>query len=291
MKITHMSDIAGLIKEKRKQIKLNQTELAHKIGMTRQWVASVEAGKESIAAGALLKLLDALNMPLLTSEERVSQINTFSRFFAEGVAQKIAESQHSLKVGEGELREAAVLFVDLKGFTRITKDANPNDIMVLLGEYQAIVVKAVGQYNGDIDKFLGDGIMVSFGAATANTTYAADAISCAEEISEELEKWCLRREAQHKLAPEAGIGIAVGDVIFGAVGNESRMEFTLIGEAVNLAAKLEKHTRKEKADIITTRKMLDVARRQGYAPKAEPKIIPQVMLRGMPDLLDLVVLR
>lgn len=291
MKVSTISDIATLIKQKRKTLKLNQTELAQRVGMTRQWIASVERGKETVSAGMLLKLLDNLEIPLITSEQRVSQINTFSRFFAEGVAKKIADAKGNLRVGEGQAREAAILFIDLKGFTHLTKSSTPNDILKMLGEYQTIVVKAVTQYEGDIDKFLGDGIMVSFGATTTNNSFAADALTCAEHIAGKLYMWRDKRAKQDMLAPEIGIGIAVGKVIFGAVGNENRMELTVIGEAVNLAAKLEKHTRKEKADIITTRKTLDLAHSQGYVHRAHPQVIPQVMLRGMTDPLDLVVLR
>lgn len=290
MKIASMSDLGRLAKEKRKTLGLNQTELGVRLGMTRQWVASVEAGKETVAVGALLKLCEALDIPLLTSEQRVSQINTFSRFFAEGVAKKIADSHNKIKIGEGEAREAAVLFVDLKSFTHLTKQAAPNEVLQLLGEYQTIVVKAVTNHDGDIDKFLGDGIMVSFGAATGNSTYAREALSCAEEIVTELDKWRRRRDALGMIAPEVGIGIAVGEVIFGAVGNDARMEFTVIGEAVNLASKLEKHTRKEKADIITTRKTFDLGAAQGYVPSGVPEIISKVVLRGMVDPLDLVIL-
>lgn len=289
MKISSMSDIASLVKDKRRALHLNQTQLAEKLGMTRQWVASVESGKETVAAGALLKLCECLEIPLLTSEKRESQINTFSRFFAEGVAKKIAERPNAIKTGEGESREAAVLFTDLKGFTKLTKKASPNEVMSLLGEYQTIVVKAASLYEGDIDKFLGDGIMISFGATTPHHNFAAIALGCAHRIAEDLREWSTSRSRKGLIAPEVGIGIAVGDVIFGAVGNDKRMEFTVIGEAVNLAAKLEKHTRKEKADIITTRKTLDLACAQGYVRPLNTVIVPQIVLRGMSDPLDLVV--
>lgn len=213
----------------------------------------------------------------------------FSRFFAEGVAQKINDSKMLLKVGEGEIRESAILFIDLKGFTKLTQELPPNQIMSLLGDYQTRMVKVIYAHGGDIDKFLGDGIMASFGAVTTTKTYASDALKTVDDLLIEVENWKKDRASKGQICPNIGIGLAVGPVIFGAVGNQQRMEFTLIGDAVNLAAKLEKHTRKQESCFITTRKTLDLAIQQGYEDKTERKILEKEMIRGFQSPIDLII--
>ena len=218
-----------------------------------------------------------------------TKFQSFSRFFAEGVAQKIKDSKTPLKVGEGEIRESAVLFIDLKGFTKLTQELPPNQIMSLLGDYQTRMVKVIYAHNGDIDKFLGDGIMASFGAVTITKTYASDALKAVDDLLIEVENWKKDRLSKGQICPNIGIGLAVGPVIFGAVGNQQRMEFTLIGDAVNLAAKLEKHTRKQESCFITTRKTLDLAIQQGYEDKTIRKILEKEMIRGFEQPIDLIL--
>lgn len=225
----------------------------------------------------------------ITRLDEQTRFQFFSRFFAEGVAQKIKDSKASLKTGEGEIRESAVLFIDLKGFTKLTQELPPNQIMSLLGEYQSRMLKVIYAHGGDIDKFLGDGIMASFGAVTITKTFASDALKTVDDLLIEVENWKKDRLSKGQICPNIGIGLAVGSVIFGAVGDTQRMEFTLIGDAVNLAAKLEKHTRKQEACFITTRKTLDLAILQGYEDKATRKILEKEMIRGFEQPIDLIV--
>ena len=217
-------------------------------------------------------------------------VSDLSRFFAPEVARQIAASDSAVRPGQGELREAAILYVDLRGFTNLARHLPPDAVMTLLAEYQSRMVPVIQRHGGSIDKFLGDGIMATFGAAMTTESYAADAMRAAGALLDELDGWNRERAAAGAPAIRMGVGIAVGPVVFGAVGDDTRLEFTVIGDAVNLAAKLEKHTKVENARALTTTAALAHARAQGYAPAAAPEILRGRDVESIDEALDLVVL-
>ncbi len=213
-----------------------------------------------------------------------------SRFFAPEVARQITGSEHAVRAGQGELRDAAILYLDIRGFTPLAHRMPADDVMALLAEYQARMVPIIQRHGGSIDKFLGDGIMATFGAAMKTTTYAADALRAAGDLVESAEAWALERASAGAVAVRVGVGIAVGPVVFGAVGDSTRLEFTVIGDAVNLAAKLEKHTKVEAVRALATAAALQRAREQGYTPPAGLEIRTGRAIEGVADAHDLVVL-
>jgi adenylate cyclase len=212
------------------------------------------------------------------------------RFFAPDIALRITGAHERVRPGEGEIRDAATLFVDMRGFTQFTSSLPPNTLIALLAEYQARLVPVIQRHGGSIDKFLGDGIMASFGAARPSAAYAADALHAVDDLLAEVEAWRSAREADGRAAPRVGAAVAVGPVLFGAVGDETRLEYTVIGEAVNLAAKLEKHTKAAHVRALTTAEAFALARAQGYAPTPDKVSLPRQSVAGVADSVDLVVL-
>jgi adenylate cyclase len=212
------------------------------------------------------------------------------RFFDADVAKTITSADESVRPGQGVRRDAAAMFVDLRGFTTIGKDLSADELVQLLAEYQSRLVPVIQRNGGSIDKFLGDGILASFGAARASNTYAADAFRAADALLAEAELWRREREAAGKPAPRVGCAIATGPILFGAVGDETRLEYTVIGESVNLAAKLEKHTKVERVAALATREAHDVACHQGYAPSPSKEIRSTRTVAGVSDPIDLAVI-
>ena len=213
-----------------------------------------------------------------------------SRFMASGVAQKITRADVSIVPGQAELRSAVALFVDLREFTMLARQLAPSVVMELLGEYQKRVIPVVQQHDGSIDKFLGDGILASFGAVAPNETYAADALRAADAIVDELRAWRAARLEAGIVAPRIGIALASGVVLFGAVGDETRLEYTIIGDAVNVAAKLEKHTKVEQVMALTDSVTFELARSQGYDPQKQNEHRRGRHVEGIGYPMDLVVL-
>jgi adenylate cyclase len=186
-----------------------------------------------------------------------------ARFVPEEVAEAINGLDSELKPGQGEIRQATAMFIDLRKFTILTKELPPCDIIVLLSEFQSRVVPLVQEHGGSIDKFLGDGILASFGAVKRSETHAADAMRALAAIQADLAAWTRSRLPTDTPVPEFSAGLASGDVLFGVVGTQSRIEYTIIGRAVNRAAKLEKHTRVENVAAIVDQTTFDLAVSQG----------------------------
>ncbi len=213
-----------------------------------------------------------------------------SRFLDPEVAERIRRSEMVIAPGEGELRDAAILTTDLRGFTQLSMAMEPDAVMRLLQEYQARVCPAILAAGGSIDKFLGDGILSSFGAARPGATYAADALRAADAVLASVGSWNAERAAAGLPAVRVGLAIASGRVIFGAVGDGDRLEYTVIGDAVNLAAKLEKHTKEEGVRALVDGATYDLAVSQGYVAPVPGERRAQRAVAGVAAPLDLVIL-
>ncbi|MBV8185760.1 MAG: adenylate/guanylate cyclase domain-containing protein [Alphaproteobacteria bacterium] len=213
-----------------------------------------------------------------------------ARFFDPGVAARIRSAAMSIRAGEGELRDVAILMVDLRGFTRLSTELAPDAVMKLLQEYQARVCPLIAQHGGSIDKFLGDGILASFGAVLPSATPAADALRAADAVLQEADRWSEERRGAGLAPLSIGLAAASGRVVFGAVGDRERLEFTVIGDAVNFAAKLEKHNKEERTRALADGATYARAEAQGYVPPAERPRRPRRKVGGVADLVDIVVL-
>lgn len=213
-----------------------------------------------------------------------------SRFFDPGVAARIRGAALSIKAGEGELRDVAILTVDLRGFTRLSTELRPDEVMTLLQDYQSRICPLVTAHGGSIDKFLGDGILASFGAVAPSPTAAADALRAADAAIESADRWAAERNSAGLRPLAIGLAVASGRVVFGAVGDGERLEFTVIGDAVNFAAKLEKHNKEEGTRAITDAGTFALAQRQGYFAPAPRERRDGRRIGGVPELVDIVVL-
>jgi adenylate cyclase len=213
-----------------------------------------------------------------------------SRFFAPEVAGRIRASEAAIEPGEAEVREAAIVMVDLRGFTPLSHQLPPRAVMAMLSDYQSRVAAALDRHGGSIDKFMGDGILASFGAVRPSPTFAADSLRAVEAVLEAAEAWLLERRAAGLPAPAVGVAAASGRVMFGAIGDASRLDYTIIGEPVNLACKLEKHTKAEGVRALCQEETWRTACGQGYAPRAAHAPLRARQVEGVTGRLDLVVL-
>ena len=162
---------------------------------------------------------------------------SFERFFAPSVAAAIASAPERAALGGARL-PVAVLFGDIRGFTRLAESAGPEEIAALLGEYYAAMIDAVFDHQGTLDKFTGDGIMAVWGAPLPLDDAADLALSAARAMRSELAAQNDRRRGAGKPPIEAGFGLSYGTVFAGNIGSERRLEYTVVGDPVNLAARL-----------------------------------------------------
>jgi len=213
-----------------------------------------------------------------------------SRFFSPEIADQITASEEAVSAGSGEARDAAILFCDIRGFTNFSHTHQPNEVIAMLADYQRQIVPILQKHGGTIDKFMGDGIMVTFGAALPTETFAADALRAVDDLMQGADDWNAGRKAAGEPELRVGAAVASGRLIFGAVGDESRLEYTVIGDAVNLAAKLEKATKDQKVRAHTTGETYDTAVAQGYTPPDTKDRRTAQSVDGVDEPVDLVVL-
>ena len=227
---------------------------------------------------------------LVRSVAESTAARDLSRFFSPEIARQITAAEQEVAVGEGQLREAAILMVDIRGFTRLASVIKPDELICLLADYQSLLIPIIQRNGGSIDKFLGDGIMATFGAAVTSDQFAADAVKTVDEIMTAANSWAAELQAANRPLLKIGAAIATGKIVFGAVGDATRMEYTVIGDAVNLAAKLEKHTKSEGVDALCTAAAFETAQQQGYRPPHELEKRFGRDVKGVEKPIDIVIL-
>ncbi len=163
--------------------------------------------------------------------------SNFERFFTPQLAKRIAESSETIRLG-GDKRQVAVLFTDIRGFTAMAESMRPDDMASLLTEYLTQMVDCVFRYEGTLDKFIGDSVMAQWGAPIGGPDDADKAMSAAIDMMHELDKLNARWQTEGRPQLQHGIGLNFGEAFAGNIGSERRLEFTVIGDTVNTAARL-----------------------------------------------------
>lgn len=245
-----------------------------------------------LAVTAILALaLRRARALLVSSVVEQAAASQLARFFAPEIAQRIRSRASNPAARQSVRRDVAILMADLRGFTGLSSRLTPTELIALLCDYQAHLVPVIRRHGGSIDKYLGDGILASFGAVVPNGTYAADLCRAIDELAGAAVAWQTERAAQGLEAAPVVLAGATGEVIFGTIGEETRLEYTVIGEVVNLVAKLEKHTKHENARALATREAFTLAVTQGYRPSGTAEIHSSRRIDGVARPLDLVVWR
>lgn len=242
-----------------------------------------------LVTGILALALKRAHNLLVRSVTEQTAAQDLSRFFDESVATQITGSVEQISAGQGVKRDAAILNVDIRGFTTMASEMDAGEVMSLLTMYQSRLVPLIQQHGGTIDKFMGDGIMATFGAANENETASADALKAVDAIFEEVDRWAGEGQPEELAGLKINAAVATGPVSFGAVGDEHRLEYTVIGDAVNLSAKLEKHNKQLGCRAVTTRETYDQAQAQGYLADENLEFIGGAV-HGTDGTLDLVIL-
>lgn len=166
---------------------------------------------------------------------------TFGRYLSDSVVAQLLESPEGLQLG-GENRTVTILTSDLRGFTLLSERLQPQEIVKILNIYLGCMADVISQYQGTIDEFMGDGILVVFGAPTVREDDAVRAVACA--IAMQLEMTLVNEEMERFGFPklDMGIGISTGVVVVGNIGSEKRAKYSVIGKDVNLAFRIESYT-------------------------------------------------
>jgi adenylate cyclase len=181
----------------------------------------------------------------------------FGRYVSPSVMEELLKNPDLAALG-GQRRDVTVLFADIRGFTSYSENKPPEEVVARLNTYLDEMTGIVFHYGGTLDKYLGDGLMAVFGAPLVLDHHAANAVSCALEMQRAADKLNNKWQAEGQPPLQIGIGINSGSVLVGNVGSHERMDYTVIGEDVNLASRLESLNKEYGSDIIISGQTKDM---------------------------------
>lgn len=187
-------------------------------------------------------LEEAFNQMARSLREKEMIKRAFTRYVAREVVDEILKDPERLAL-TGERREVTVVFCDVRGFTPLSERLSPEEVVSLLNEFYNLMIDTTFKHDGTLDKFLGDAVMAIFGAPIPHPDHALRAIRTAIAMQEGIVTLNEKRLTESKEPITVGVGVSAGEVVAGTVGTEDRMEYTVIGDSVNLAARLESNAK------------------------------------------------
>lgn len=189
----------------------------------------------------------------ISQEKRMK--STLYRYMTPGVAEQVmALGDENLMVGER--RDVTILFSDIRGYTTLTENLEATEVVSLLNEYFETMVESVFDYHGTLDKFIGDALMAVFGAPLPVEDHGWMAVKSALDMRRRLEEFNHSRVIDNQPKIHFGIGISSGAVVSGNIGSHKRMDYTVIGDGVNVSSRLESLTKEYLCDIIISENTL-----------------------------------
>ena len=198
--------------------------------------------------------------------------SNFERYFAPNVAADIARQDGDIRLG-GERRPITVLFSDIRGFTAIAESMGPDAVAQLLSEYFSEMVEVIFEHGGTLDKFIGDAVMALWGAPIAHSDDPDRALEAAVAMQRTIEELNRRWVASGRPEIGVGIGISHGEVFAGNIGSHRRLEYTVLGDAVNVAARLCAEA--SPGEILVSEALLRMAKKP-----VDYEYLPELGLKG-----------
>jgi adenylate cyclase len=218
------------------------------------------------------------------------QRSNLARYFPPPVVERLAGADRPIRLDRTQL--VAVMFTDIVGFTKLSENLPPDEAMALLRAFHSRVERAVFAHGGMVDKFVGDGAMACFGVPDETPVAATAALAAGRDLAADLEAWRAERLRTGEPPIRAGIGIHYGPVLMGDIGGRQQFQFTVIGDAVNTASRLETLTRTCDTELIVSQALLDA-----LSPDAAPALIEglepmePMRVRGREEVMRLWRLR
>ena len=242
------------------------------------WLGAFGASLVAAAAFALMSLSlrrqrDTLKRRIEQSSRELERLQkSFSRFAPAVLVERIIDRG---MLESGDRREVTVMFADIRGFTRMSEKLDPAIVVKMLNGYFSRMSGVIRAHHGHVTRVMGDGIMSVFGALEPNPWHPQDAVEAAIEMRRSLSEYNEGLKASGLPQLGFGIGIHSGTVVTGLVGSDELVEFTVMGDVVNVASRVEALTRELDADILVTE---DVRNR--LSNRFEMRAMPPALIRG-----------
>jgi adenylate cyclase len=224
-----------------------------------------------------------VNASLEKKRLRDEQRKLFRTFATKEVADELLKTGFSLG---GKYVHASVMFTDIRSFTTISEKQDPATTIELLNNYFALMIEAVVGNNGTVNQFEGDGLMAIFGAPVQNDDHREHAVRAALEMIELLNGFNLDQAAREKVQIGIGIGIASGNVIAGFTGTQHRATYTCVGDTVNIAARIQDHTR-----VVDRPILIDQYTREGLPEEIDVESLGPMLFKGKQQPIHIFAVR
>lgn len=246
-------------------------------------VKCIEMGAEDYLVKPLNPVLlrARVNATLEKKRLRDEQKKLFRTFATPQVAEQLMRDGFSLG---GKYVTASIMFADIRSFTTLSEKSEPSDIIELLNDYFALMFDAITANNGTVNQMQGDGLMAIFGAPAQDDEHRQNAVNAALEMVELLKAFNEQRAIQGKNEVRIGIGIATGTVIAGYTGTTHRATYTCVGDTVNLAARIEGHTKVAGVPIL-----IDQYTREGLSDDIQLDDLGNVLFKGKEQMIRIFV--
>jgi adenylate cyclase len=237
-------------------------------------VKCIEMGAEDFLTKPLNPVLlrARVNASLEKKRLRDQQRKLFRTFATPEVAEQLLKTGFALG---GKYVDATVMFSDIRSFTSIAESQSPADTIELLNNYFALMFDAIAGYGGTLNQMVGDGLMAVFGAPIPHEDHRERAVRAAQEMIENLAAFNAEQAALNKVQVKIGIGIASGEMIAGYTGTQHRATYTCVGDTVNLAARIEAHTKVAQCPIL-----MDENTRNGLSDGIHVESLGPVTFKG-----------
>jgi adenylate cyclase len=254
-------------------------------------VDELRAAFNSVGAGKL-----DIHLPLRRADEFGALVADFNSMVVELREKEHVRRAFGLHVGEKVAQEIlsrdpelggteqiiTVMFLDIRGFTARTSGAEPRSVINFLNRFlQAMVEIIENEHGGVVNKFLGDGLMAIFGLSAGSTTHADDSVQAARSMLRRLEKLNTELTAAGELPLQIGIGINTGRAIVGSIGSFERMEFTVIGDTVNIASRIEALNKTSGTNVL-----LSKMTRDALANVSNLRLLPPQRIKGVEEMVE-----
>ncbi len=234
--------------------------------------------------GKTLREFEAIGDKLAQKQEELRRLNaqlerakdllkqSFQRYVSAQIVEEILQSSEPVNL-RGQRKTVSILLSDIRGFTALSEQLEPEELVKFLNSYFSEMIDIIFEHEGTLDKFMGDAVLALFGAPVTHEDDALRAVSAAIAMQAKLHELNTAWRTDGKPNIKIGIGISTGEVVVGNIGSERRMEYTVIGQDVNYAQRIESLTKDLRADILISESTYEKIKEQVVVEKFGPLTI------------------
>lgn len=211
-----------------------------------------------VVAGILAAMVARTRRMVIRQVHAERERANLARYLSPNMVDELAQSEGTL--GTSSEQNVAILFADIVGFTQLCSGRPAEEVVTLLRKFHALLASQVFEHNGTLDKYLGDGLMATFGTPRPSPLDGTNALGAALGMIDAIEGWNEERIATGEVPIRMGVGVHYGPVIIGDIGDERRLEHAVIGDAVNVASRVEHLTRDLRSPLLVSQELIEAVK-------------------------------